>query len=99
MEALEKAGHRRTSPPPLDIVELPRLNGPFTKRPAENGMVEIVSGDGTVTTFVLGDENAGVVCDLLNTGHRLNRLGTPPTEGVAKTSPDHSLRTSQGTVA
>ncbi len=78
VKALEEAGHKRVNPPPLDLVVPPALNGPFTQRLTDSGMTEIVGGDGTVTTFVLGDENARTVCDLLNVAHRLGKIKTAP---------------------
>jgi hypothetical protein len=74
--ALEKAGHERVFPPPLDLVKPPPLNGPFSLRQSGDGTTQIVNRDGSVTIFVLGGENAVLVCNLLNTGHRLGRIGT-----------------------
>jgi len=79
--ALEQAGHRRVFPPPLDLVEPPTLNGPFTQRRGENGTTEIVNGDGSVATFVLGEENATLVCTFLNVAHRLGKVGTTSPAG------------------
>lgn len=84
VQALTSAGHKMVSPPPLDLVEPPRLVGPFTQRLGDSGMTEIAGGDGSVTTFVVGEKNAKVVCLLLNVAHRLGKIGTAvPPPGMA----------------
>lgn len=72
--ALEVAGHRRISPPPLDLVEPPSLLGPFAARTCEDGRIEVVSGDGSVGVIVVGERNAKTVVRLLNLAHRFGKL-------------------------
>jgi hypothetical protein len=63
--ALEQAGHRRIPNPPPNLVEPPKLNGPFTKRVNEANGYDIVNGDGSVCVVVTGDRNADFVIELL----------------------------------
>ena len=79
VEALERAGHRRVNPPPLDLVEPLPLAGPFTDRMSEDGRVEVVGADGNVGVIVMGEENARAVIQLLNLAHRHGKLGRPGT--------------------
>jgi len=73
--ALEQAGHRRMSPPPLDLVEPPSLVGPFEARECEDGRIEVVSSDGNVGVIVVGERNAKTVLNLLNLANRYGKLG------------------------
>ncbi len=72
--ALERAGHQRVSPPPLDLVEPPPLLGPFQARTSEKGQTEIVGADGHVSVIVSGERNAKIVVGLLNLAHRVGKL-------------------------
>jgi hypothetical protein len=63
---LEKAGHRRIPNPPPDLVDPPKLNGPFTKRANEANGYDIENGDGSVAIVVAGEQNADFVVQLLN---------------------------------
>ncbi len=74
VKALEDAGHKRVSPPPLDLVEPPALAGPFTERRCPDGTTQIVNGDQSVSLVVLGDKNARFLCDLLNLAHQHNKI-------------------------
>ena len=64
--ALERAGHRRVVPPPLELVDPPSLAGPFTARARGDGQFEIVGSDGNVGVIVVGERNAKPVLSLLN---------------------------------
>jgi len=79
--ALEEAGHRRVSPPPLDLVEPPALVAPFSLRPVESGAFDLVSADGGVGMRVWGSKNAEQVRKLLDLAGRFGKLG-----GVVSTS-------------
>ncbi len=68
--ALEKAGHRRISNPPPDLVDPPSLNGPFVSRTNEANGFDIVNGDGLVVVVVTGEKNADFILRLLNLAHR-----------------------------
>jgi hypothetical protein len=72
--ALERAGHRRINPPPLDLVEPPPLIGPFSERVCTDGRVEILGSDGSVSLIVLGEQNAGFVLRLLHLAHAHGKL-------------------------
>jgi hypothetical protein len=73
--ALEAAGHRRVSPAPVELVEPPRLLGPFTTRQGEGGQIEVVGADGNVGVLVSGERNANSVVALMNLAHRHGKLG------------------------
>jgi hypothetical protein len=75
--ALERAGHQRVDPPPLDLVEPPPLMGPFSERVCADGRVEILGSDGSMSLMVLGEQNAGFVLRLLNLAHSHGMLGVP----------------------
>jgi len=69
VKALEQAGYERVVNPNSDLVETPRLNGPFRSRPSNTNGFEIINGDGTVAICVVGKENARLVARLLNLAH------------------------------
>ncbi len=74
--ALEEAGHRRVSPPPLDLVEPPALVAPFSLRTVEGGAFDLVSADGGVAVRVWGSQNAEQVRRLLDLAGRFGKLTT-----------------------
>ena len=63
---LEAAGHRRIYNPPLNLVEPPRLNGPFTRRANDTNGFDIINGDGSVAIVVSGMQNADCLLKMLN---------------------------------
>ncbi len=78
--ALETAGHRRVSPAPNDLVEPPRLTGPFVARTGVDGQTEVVGADGNVGVIVVGERNAKTVISLLNLAYRHGKLGSEVTQ-------------------
>ena len=77
---LIESGWRSVVPPPQDLVETAKLEGPFRVRASANSAHEILGANGDVAVWVSGDRNAHHVCRLLNAGHRLGVLDRPPTE-------------------
>jgi len=70
IKALEEGGHRRKTP-----VSSGRIRGPFTSRKSSENGYEILGGDGTVSVWVIGEWNAGVVTRLLNLGYEHGKFG------------------------
>ncbi len=70
VSVLEEAGHTRIADPPDDLVEPPRLKGPFSVQQADRGKWHISGTDGEVVVFVVGQENARFIGRLLNTAER-----------------------------
>lgn len=68
--ALEQAGHKR-----VPQKSSARITGPFSM--VENGLnaFQILSGDGTVAIWVIGQENADIVVRLLNLWHKYGPSG------------------------
>lgn len=70
VKALEDAGHKICIQPSSDLLLPCKVNGPFECRPNPPFGHEIVNGDGTVAITVTGEENARVLCRLLNMAHK-----------------------------
>lgn len=73
-QALEKAGHKRAFPPPEDLVDTPWLKGPFSLRKSSENGFEVLNGDGQVSAWVFGEENANFVVRLLNLADQHGKL-------------------------
>lgn len=66
VKALEEAGHEVCLSPGSELLAPARLNGPFTQRTHPQFGHEVVNGDGSVTVWVTGEDNARFLCRLLN---------------------------------
>jgi hypothetical protein len=71
---LEKAGHRRIPNPPPDLVDPPKLSGPFTKRANVANGYDIENSDGSVVIVAMGEKNADFVVQLLNLAEKHGTL-------------------------
>jgi hypothetical protein len=70
IKALEEGGRRRKTP-----VSSGRIEGPFTaRRSSENGY-EILSGDGSVSVWIVGEWNANIVTRILNLAYQHGKFG------------------------
>lgn len=63
--ALEQAGHQQ-----IAQMSAGRLNGPFTARQSSVNGYQIVNGDGTVSTWNMGKENARDLSCLMNLAYK-----------------------------
>jgi len=70
---LEQAGHRRSGHPP-ELLEAPKLVGPFSIREADHNTWQLVGNDGEVAIVVTGDANARAVQRVMNIAHRAGML-------------------------
>jgi len=68
--ALVDAGHALSVEPGNSLVAESALSGPFTHRHHPKFGCEIVSSDGTVSVWVSGENNAKVICNLLNVANK-----------------------------
>ena len=67
--ALEQAGHKR-----VPQKSTAKIKGPFSTIENGHNAFQILSGDGTVAIWVIGQENADFVTRLLNLAHKHRRL-------------------------
>ena len=68
-KTLADAGHQIIVSPNSDLIKTPRLVGPFEVRSNPRCGFEVVSGDGSVAVIDVGEQNADLVCQLLNLAH------------------------------
>lgn len=68
--ALEEAGHKR-----VPQKTTARITGPFTTIENGHNAYQILSGDGTVSVWVVGQSNAEIVTTLLNLAYKYGKLG------------------------
>jgi hypothetical protein len=66
VKALTEAGHALNVQPGCTLVAQSNLNGPFAYRHHPQFGHEVVNGDGSVTIWVMGEDNARLLCRVLN---------------------------------
>lgn len=73
IKALEEGGHRRKTP-----VSSGRIRGPFSFRKSSENGYEVLSGDGTVSIWIVGESNVDFVVRLLNLAYEHGKVGGSP---------------------